>query len=85
SRISPTLGAIGATNASRVFSRTTSVGIVLVIFGALVTVLAAYRYDQVNRQIEAGTIKADRGLVWIVTTIIALLSGAAVVYMVMGG
>lgn len=83
SRISPTLSAAGAANASRILSRTQSVGIVLIVFGALVTVLAALRYDQVNRQIEAGMVKTDRGLVWIVTVIITLLSVAAVVYMVM--
>ena len=55
------------------------------VFGALVTVLAAVRYDQVNRQIEAGVVKTDRRLVWIVTLIITLLSAAAVAYMVMGG
>ena len=84
-RISPTLSAAGATNASRILARTTLVGIVLVVFGALVTVLAAVRYDQVNRQIEAGIVKPDRGLVWIVVLIITLLSAAAVAYMVMGG
>src|SRR5437763_15926089 len=56
-RLSPTLGAAGATNASRVLARTTPVGIVLVLFGALVTMLAAVRYGQVNRQIEAGLVK----------------------------
>ncbi len=84
-RISPTLSAAGATNASRILARTTLVGIVLVVFGALVTVLAAVRYDQVNRQIEAGVVKTDRRLVWIVTLIITLLSAAAVVYMLMSG
>ena len=85
SRLSPTLSAAGAVNASRILSRTQPVGIVLIVFGALVTVLAALRYDQVNRQIEAGLVKPDRVLVWIVTLIIAALSAAAVVYMVMGG
>ena len=84
-RISPTLSAAGATNASRILARTTLVGIVLVVFGALVTVLAAVRYDQVNRQIEAGVVKTDRRLVWIVTLIITLLSAAAVIYMLMSG
>jgi putative membrane protein len=85
SRLSPTLSAAGAVNASRILSKTQPVGIVLIVFGALVTVLAALRYDQVNRQIEAGMVKTDRGLVWIVTLLIFLLSAAAVVYMVMGG
>ena len=83
-RLSPALGAAGATNASRFLARTTPVGIVLVVFGALVTVLAAWRYGQVNRQIEAGVVKADSALVWIVTLVITLLSVAAVAYMVMG-
>lgn len=85
SRISPTLSAAGAANASRILSKAQPVGIVLIVFGALVTVLAALRYDQVNRQIEAGMVKTDRGLVWIVTLIIGALSAAAVVYMLMGG
>ena len=85
SRLSPTLSAAGAVNASRILSRAQPVGVVLIVFGALVTVFAALRYDQVNRQIEAGLVKPDRGLVWIVTLLIFLLSAAAVVYMVMGG
>src|SRR5947209_18548750 len=62
SRLSPTLSAAGATNASRILSRTQPVGIVLIVFGALVTVLAALRYDQVNRQIEAAVVKPGRAL-----------------------
>lgn len=84
-RLSPTLNAAGATNAARIFTRTTGVGIVLVVFGALVTVFAAWRYDRVNRQIEAGMVKADRGLVWIVTVVIFLLSAVAVAYLAIEG
>jgi uncharacterized membrane protein YidH (DUF202 family) len=58
---------------------------VLVAFGAIVTVLAALRYGQVNRQIEAGLVKTDRGMVWIVTLLIVVLSVAALIYMLMGG
>jgi len=82
-RLSPTLNGAGATNAARVLSKTQPVGIVLVVFGALVTVLAAIRYGQVNRQIEAGMVKTDRALVWIVTLLIVLLSAGAVAYMVL--
>src|SRR2546423_3463708 len=57
-RLSPTLGTAGATNASRILPRTTPGGIVLVVFGALVTVLAAVRYGPGNRQIEVGGVKA---------------------------
>src|SRR5881392_2615009 len=68
-RLSPSTAAPGATNASRIFAKTLSVGIVLVVFGAFVTVLAAWRYDRVNRQIEAGMVKTDRAMVWIVTVL----------------
>ncbi len=85
SRLSPALSAAGATNTSRILSKVQPVGIVLVLFGALVTVLAALRYDQVNRQIEAGLVKTDRGLVWIVTLLIVLLSAGAVAYMALEG
>jgi putative membrane protein len=84
-RLSPTLGAAGASNASRIVSKALPAGIALVVFGALVTILAAWRYDRVNRQIEAGLVKTDRGMVWIVTLLITLLSIAAVAYMLMGG
>ena len=80
-RLSPSVGAASANNTSRIFAKTLPVGIVLVVFGALVTVLAAWRYDRVNRQIEAGIVKTDRTLVWIVTLLIASLSAAAVAYM----
>ena len=84
-RLSPTLGAAGANNASRIVSKALPAGIALVVFGAVVTILAAWRYDRVNRQIEAGMVKTDRGMVWIVTLLITLLSAAAVAYMLMGG
>jgi len=56
------------------------VGIGLVIFGALLTLLAAWRYDAVNRQIEAGLVKTDRALVWSVTIAITLVSGVLTIY-----
>src|SRR5438552_19105546 len=58
-RLSPTLRAAAA-NASRIVSKALPAGIALVVFGALVTILAAWRYDRVNRQIEAGMVKTDR-------------------------
>ena len=82
-RLSPTVGATAT--GSRITTKAVPAGIALIIFGAVVTVLAAWRYDRVNRQIEEGIVKTDRGLVWIVTLLIALLSAAAVVYMLMSG
>jgi len=84
-RLSPALGAAGANNVSGIVSKALPAGVALVGFGALVTILAAWRYDRVNRQIEAGMVKTDRGMVWIVTLIITLLSAAAVIYMLKGG
>lgn len=80
-RLSPTLGSATASTGNGITTKAVPAGIVLIIFGAVVTGLAAWRYDRVNRQIEEGIVKTDRGLVWIVTAVIALLSVAAVVYM----
>src|SRR2546429_9945221 len=83
-RLSPSLSAAGAVNAGRIAAKTVPLGIVLVVFGALVTLLAAWRYDRVNREIEAGCVKTDRALVWFIALAIVLLSAAAVAYMVAG-
>src|SRR2546430_1351330 len=83
-RLTPTLGAAGAANGNRIAAKAGAAGIVLVILGAVITVMAAWRYHQVNRQIEAGIVKPDRGMVVMVTVLIALLSAAAVVYMLSG-
>ena len=80
-RLSPSLSVAGAVNAGRIAAKTVPLGIVLVVFGTLVTLLAAWRYDKVNREIEAGLIKTDRALVWSIALAITLLSAAAVVYM----
>ncbi len=80
-RLSPSLSAAGAVNAGRIAAKTVPLGVVLVVFGTLVTLLAAWRYDKVNREIEAGLIKTDRALVWSIALAITLLSAAAVVYL----
>ncbi len=80
-RLSPSLSAAGAVNAGRIAAKTLPLGVGLVVFGTLVTILAAWRYDKVNREIEAGFVKTDRALVWIVTLAIVLLSAAAIAYM----
>src|SRR5438105_8287470 len=66
-RLSPSLSAAGAVNAGRIAAKTVPLGIVLVVFGTLVTLLAAWRYDKVNREIEAGFVKKDSAGVWIGT------------------
>ena len=71
------------TNAPRFISRIWPVGIGLVIFGALLALLAAWRYDAVNREIEAGRVKTDRALVWAVTVAITLVSGVLIFYILL--
>ncbi len=58
------------------------IGVGLMGFGALLTVLAAWRYDSVNRQIETGCVKTDRALVWFVAVAVTLISVALVIYMI---
>lgn len=48
---------------------------------ALGGVLAAWRYHVVNRAIENGVVSADRGLVMLVTVMVALLCVAMIAYM----
>ena len=54
------------------------VGIAMVSLGALIAVLAAWRYHVVNRQIEAGKVAADRGLVMLVTILVAALAAVMI-------
>ena len=70
----------------RIPNRASLIGIALVSVGASITLLAAWRYDAVNRQIEGGLVKTDRGLVWFVAIAITVVSAALIVYMtVMSG
>lgn len=49
-------------------------GELLMVFGGLVSVLAAWRYHVVNRQIEENRVRADRGLIVLITASVALLA-----------
>src|SRR5215813_10756890 len=49
------------------------IGVGMMILGGLLSVLAAWRYHVVNRDIEQGKVRADRGLVILVTAMVALL------------
>jgi putative membrane protein len=60
------------------------IGFGLIASGALLTVFAAWRYDTVNREIEAGFVKTDRALVWFVAIAVGVLSTALIVYMLVG-
>src|SRR5450759_2309917 len=54
-----------------------------VIMMALGGVLAVRRYHVVNRAIKNGVVSADRGLVILVTVMVALLCVAMIVYMLL--
>src|SRR5579872_3222173 len=58
-------------------------GIGIMAFGALITILAAWRYDRVNRDIERGEVSVDRWLVVLVTCLVALLAAGTSVYLVL--
>ncbi|HET9795718.1 MAG TPA: DUF202 domain-containing protein [Thermoanaerobaculia bacterium] len=52
----------------------------MMLFGALLAVLAAWRYHAVNRAIERGVVSADRWLVAGVTVLLVALTAAMMVY-----
>ena len=56
------------------------IGVGMMTFGGLLSVLAAWRYHVVNRGIERGKVRADRGLVILVTVAMAVLSGAMIAF-----
>ena len=58
-------------------------GEAMMAFGGVLVVLAAWHYHAVNRAIERGEVRANRGLVVIVTVAVAALSVLMIVYMVL--
>jgi putative membrane protein len=59
------------------------VGVLMMILGGLLPLLAAWRYHVVNRDIEHGKVSADRGLVVLVTAMVTLLSGAMIIFILL--
>jgi putative membrane protein len=59
------------------------IGVWMMAFGGMLSVLAAWRYHVVNRDIERGKVRADRGLVVLVTVAIVLLSAAMIGFALM--
>jgi inner membrane protein YidH len=55
----------------------------MIAFGALLTLLAAWRYHVVNRAIERGEIKSDPRMVSLVTIVVVLSAIALIIYMVL--
>jgi len=58
-------------------------GLGMMAFGAVLAVLAAWRYHNVNRAIHEGRVKPDRGLVILVTVLVVLLSTAMIAFMLL--
>jgi inner membrane protein YidH len=56
------------------------IGVAMMILGGALTILAAWRYHVVNRNIEHGKVSADRGLVVLVAVMVTLLSGAMIAF-----
>ena len=61
------------------------IGIGMMAFGGLLTILAAWHYHRVNLQIEKGKVTANRGLIVFVTILVALLAGVMIVTMLLAG
>jgi putative membrane protein len=60
-----------------------TMGTALMGLGALLAVLAVWRYHVVNRAIERGQVKADRGLVFFITFLVVFLSVGMIVFMLL--
>ena len=57
------------------------IGLGMMAFGAVLALLSLWRFNAVNRAIERGEVRADKGLVILVTALVVLLALAMVVYM----
>jgi hypothetical protein len=53
------------------------------VFGGCLSVLAAWRYHVVNKQVEEDRVSADRGLIILVTVVVALLAVAMALAMLL--
>lgn len=59
------------------------IGITMMALGGMLAMLAAWSYHAVNRDIENGIVRADRGLVVLITAVVAFLCIAMIVYMLL--
>lgn len=57
------------------------IGVGMMLFGGLLIILAAWRYHAVNRQIERGEVRADRGLIILITLLVVVLSVVMAAYL----
>lgn len=59
------------------------IGVSIMVLGGLLALLAAWRYDVVNRAIESGVVRPDRRLMFVVTAMVAMMCVAMIVYMLL--
>lgn len=60
-------------------------GATLMGLGGLLAILAAYRYHEVNLQIQQGQVQASRGLVYFITAMVAMLAFAMIAFLLVAG
>jgi putative membrane protein len=71
----------GEVRSAKSFGASFVMGIALMVLGAVLAVLAVSRYHVVNRAIDEGHVKADRGLVMLVTVLVVLFAIGMIVFM----
>ena len=59
------------------------IGVTLMGLGGVLAVLAAWHYHVVNRDIENGSVHASHRLVMLITLVVALMSAAMIIYMLL--
>ena len=59
------------------------IGLAMMAFGAVGAILAAWRYHIVNRAIDEGRVKPDRGLIILVTVLVVLLTAGMITFMLL--
>ena len=78
SRFSLWLRELGGRPTARPIHLSVPAGEAMMAFGALLAILAAWRYHVVNRQIELGAVSADRWLIALVTIVVIALTAAMI-------
>ena len=58
-------------------------GLAMMASGVVLAVLAVWRYHNVNRAIDEGRVKADRGPVILVTVLVVLLATGMIAFMLL--
>ena len=59
------------------------IGVSIMALGGLLALLAAWRYDVVNRAIASGVVRPDRSLMLVVTAMVMMMCVAMIVYMLL--